>query len=225
MPRLLIAAADHRFVHILERGLHAQGYEVAVATTGDGAFVLALAQPFDGLILDVCLPDKAGVEVFRNLRRAGKRLPALILSAREAVQGAGLGVGADDADYLAKPFAFADLLARLRALLSREFSKRETVLEAGDLRLDGVHRRVLLRGVEIPLTRREFDLLECLLRNKNTTVTRQMLGSHVWKEPEGTLTNVIEVYINALRRKLGRVGRRSLIQTVRGVGYRLQDGR
>jgi DNA-binding response OmpR family regulator len=224
MPRLLIVAADHKVLHSLEHGLHAQGYEVATATTAEGGLVLAMAQFFDCLVLDVCLPSKDGVAILNDLRRAGKTLPALVLTARDTVQDRGLGLGADT-DYLAKPFTLAELVARLRALLCHEFAEGETVLEAGDLRMDGAHRRVLLGGVEIPLTPREFDLLEYLLRHKNTPVTRHMLGSHVWNEPEGTLTNVIEVYINALRRKLGQVGRRSLIQTVRGVGYKLQDGR
>jgi DNA-binding response OmpR family regulator len=224
MARLLIVAADHKVLSSLERTLQAQGHEVVAATTGEGAFVVAMAQPFDCLVLDVCLHGKVTVEVVRELRRAGQTLPALILTAGDTVEDRVVGCGADT-DCLAKPFTLAELVARVRALLSRDRAGRETVLEAGDLSMDGAHRRVLLGGVEIALTRREFDLLEYLLRHKNTPVTRHMLGSHVWREPEATLTNVIDVYINALRRKLGRVGRRSLIQTVRGVGYELQDGR
>jgi DNA-binding response OmpR family regulator len=222
MPRLLIVAADPRVLHSLERGLRAQGHEVTTATSGAGAFVLATAQPFDGLVLDLCRPDGEGLRILADLRRAGKCLPVLILMPRAAVETQLPALGANT-DYLAKPITLGELNARLQALLDRDRTPREPDLEAGDLRMDGRRRRVLLGGVEIPLTRREFDLLECLLRHKNMPVTRHTLGSQVWHEPDGTGTNVIEVYINILRRKLERVGRRSLIQTVRGVGYKLQD--
>jgi DNA-binding response OmpR family regulator len=134
----------------------------------------------------------------------------------------GLDAGADD--YLVKPFAFAELLARLRALLRRGPPERETVLRAGDLEMDLLARRVARAGSEVPLTQREFEVLEYLLRHRGCVVTREMLGRDIWKEPGFALTNVIEVYINLLRRKLDQPGRPPLIQTLRGVGYRLGDG-
>jgi DNA-binding response OmpR family regulator len=184
-----------------------------------------VAQPFDCLVLDVLLPGKDGIEVLKDLRHAGKTIPVLILTARDAIGDRVIGLDAGADDYLVKPFAFAELVARLRALLRRERAERETVLETDELTMDLLQRRVVLAGVEIPLTPREFELLEYLVRHRDTTVTRHMLGSHVWKEPEYALTNVIDVHINALRRKLDRVGKGSLIRTVRGVGYSLQDGR
>jgi DNA-binding response OmpR family regulator len=225
MPRVLIVEDERKVLRSLERGLQAEGYEVATAATGEDGYELAVAQPFDCLVLDVLLPRKDGIQVLQDLRHAGKTLPVLILTARDAVEDRVIGLDAGADDYLVKPFAFAELVARLRALLRRERAERETVLDADDLTMDLLQRRVVLGGVEIVLTPREFELLEYLLRHKNRTVTRDMLGGHVWKEPDYALTNVIDVHINALRRKLERVGKGSLIRTVRGVGYSLQDGK
>src|SRR5262249_14438131 len=133
----------------------------------------------------------------------------------------GLDAGADD--YLVKPFAFAELLARLRVLLRRDRGERETVLRAAELEVDLLARRVTLAGAEVPLTQREFDVLAYLLRHKNAVVTREMLGRDVWKEPDHALTNVIDVYITMLRRKVDPPGKRPLIHTLRGVGYSLRD--
>jgi DNA-binding response OmpR family regulator len=148
----------------------------------------------------------------------------LILTARDAVEDrvAGLDSGADD--YLVKPFAFAELLARLRALLRRDVSGRESILRADDLEIDLLSRRIIRGGLELDLTRREFELLEFLVRHKNATVTREMIGREVWKETTGALTNTIDVYINALRKKVEQPGKRQLIHTVRGVGYAVRDG-
>src|SRR5262249_28238810 len=149
--------------------------------------------------------------------------PVLILTSRDAVEDrvAGLDAGADD--YLVKPFAFAELLALLRALLRRNTGDRESILRADTLERALLARRVVRRGVELELVKREFELLEYLLRHKNQSVTRDMLGRDVWKEPDGVLTNVIEVCINSLRKKVERPNERQLIHTVRGVGYALRD--
>jgi DNA-binding response OmpR family regulator len=149
-------------------------------------------------------------------------MPVLILTARDAVEDRVVGLDAGADDYLVKPFAFAELLARLRVLLRRGRASEDTVLRAGDLEVDLLHRRVTRGGVEVTLTLREFEVLAYLLRHKNATVTRAMLGRDIWKEPDHALTNVIDVYITLLRRKLDRPGQRSLIQAVRGVGYRLE---
>jgi DNA-binding response OmpR family regulator len=163
------------------------------------------------------------LQVLADLRREGKTLPVLILTARDTVEArvTGLDAGADD--YLVKPFAFAELLARLRVLLRRGRGEREMVLRVDDLELDLLQRRVVRAGTEIPLTQREFELLEYLVRHKNLAVTRNMLGRDVWKEPGYALTNVIDVFINSLRRKLEKTGRRPLIHTLRGVGYSVRD--
>ena len=223
MQRILIVEDDPKLLRGLDRGLRAEGYEVSTAADGDEGHRMAVEQPFDCLVLDLLLPGRDGLQVLADLRRAGKATPVLILTARDAVEDrvTGLDAGADD--YLVKPFAFAELAARLRVLLRRGQRERETVLRAGDLELDLLDRRVRRGGEDIPLTQREFDVLAYLLKNKGAVVTRSMLGQEVWKEPAYALTNVIDVYINVLRRKLERAERPPLIHTVRGVGYALRE--
>jgi DNA-binding response OmpR family regulator len=223
VPRLLVVEDERKLLRSLERGLRAEGYEVAGACTGEAGLELALGQDFDCLILDRMLPGRDGLDVLADLRRAGKTVPVLLLTARDAIEDrvAGLDAGADD--YLVKPFAFAELLARLRVLLRRGRAEPVLTLRLDDLEMDLVRRRVVRSGAEVALTQREFELLEYLLRHKGETVTRDMLGRDVWKEPGHALTNVIDVYVNFLRRKVEKGGRRPLIHTVRGVGYCLRE--
>jgi DNA-binding response OmpR family regulator len=223
MPRVLLIEDERKILRSLERGLQAEGYEVATAVTGEEGHRLATTQPFDCLVLDLLLPGRDGLEILADLRRAGCRVPVLILTARDAVADRVIGLDAGADDYLVKPFAFAELLARLRVLLRRDRGERPTVLRADDLEVDLVERRASRGGVEIPLTHREFEVLAYLLRHKNAVVTRDMLGREVWREPNHALTNVIDVYINQLRRKVEKTGRRPLIHTLRGVGYSLRD--
>jgi two-component system copper resistance phosphate regulon response regulator CusR len=223
MPRVLVVEDDRKILRSLERGLQAEGYEVDTAATGEAGYELATTQMFDCLVLDLNLPGRDGIQVLQDLRQAGKTLPVLILTARDAVEDRVIGLDAGSDDYLVKPFAFAELLARLRVLLRRGRNGRETMLRGGDLEMDLLNRSVLRAGAEIALTIREFELLEYLLRHQNTTVTRAMLGRDVWKEPDYALTNVIDVTINALRRKVEQPGKPSLIHTMRGVGYSLRD--
>jgi DNA-binding response OmpR family regulator len=186
----------------LQRGLEEEGYEVGNAVTGEDGYYLATTQSFDAIVLDLMLPGRDGLQVLQDLRAHGFAKPILILTSRDAVEDRvkGLDGGADD--YLVKPFAFAELLARLRALLRRNLADRELVLRADNLEMDLLARRVVRDGLELELSKREFELLEFLLRHKNMTVTRDMIGREVWKEPDGMWTNVIEV---------------------RGVGYALRD--
>jgi DNA-binding response OmpR family regulator len=223
MARLLVIEDERKVRNSLREGLAAQGYEVVTAATGEEGLQKGLTQPFDCLVLDLLLPGRDGLEVLAGLRRAGRTLPVLILTARDAVEDrvSGLDAGADD--YLVKPFAFAELLARLRVLL-RGRGERETLLRAGDLEVDLLERRALRGGEEIALTAREFEVLAYLVRHKGQVVTRAMLGREVWKEPDYALTNVSDVYINILRRKLERPGQPPLIDTLRGVGYSLREG-
>jgi DNA-binding response OmpR family regulator len=223
VSRILIVEDERKVRAGLERGLQAAGYEVAAAERGDTALALAAQRPFDGVVLDRLLPDRDGLDVLAELRRRDRGLPVLILTARDAVEDrvAGLDAGADD--YLVKPFAFAELLARLRALLRRGRPETETVLRAADLEMDLLQRRVTRGGAELGLTAREFDLLAYLVRHKDATVTRDMLGRDVWKEPGYALTNVIDAFIKLLRRKVEGAGRPPLIHTVRGVGYSLRE--
>jgi len=223
MSRVLVVEDQKRLLASLRRGLGEAGFEVQVAPTGEEGYYVATTRPPDVMVLDVLLPGRDGLRVLRDLRAAGFARPVLLLTARDAVEDRvrGLDAGADD--YLVKPFAFAELLARLRALLRRGAADREVVLRAADLEADLLARRAVRGGVEIELTAREFELLAFLLRHRDETVTRDMLAREVWKEPDGVLSNVIEVAVNALRRKVERPGERQLIHTVRGVGYALRE--
>src|SRR5512143_4080782 len=202
MARILIVEDQKKLLRSLQRGLQEEGYEVVTATTGEDGYYRAATEPFDAIILDLMLPGRGGLEVLRDLRAHGFAKPILILTARDAVDDrvAGLDGGADD--YLVKPFAFAELLARLRALFRRDCSGRELFLRADDLEMDLVARRVVRGGIELDLTRREHDLLEYLLRHKDATVTRAMIARDIWKETSGALTNIIDVYVNLLRKKV-----------------------
>ncbi|MFI5453859.1 MAG: response regulator transcription factor [Isosphaerales bacterium] len=223
MAKVLVVEDQKRHLDSLRRGLEAEGYEVATACTGEEGLALAIGEEIDALVLDLMLPGRDGMGILRELRSRGFAKPILILTARDSVEDRvqGLNEGADD--YLVKPFAFAEFLARLHALLRRDFSGRDLILRAGDLEMDLLGRRVTRSGAELELTGREYELLEYLLRHKNKVVTRDMIALDVWKERTGAMTRIIDVYINALRKKVDRIGRPALIQTVRGVGYALRE--
>ncbi len=224
MPRLLVVEDQKKLLQSLQRGLEEEGYDVVPAATGEQAFYSATTEGIDAVVLDLMLPGRDGLRVLRDLRAAGFDKPVLILTAKDTVEDrvGGLDSGADD--YLVKPFAFAELLARLRALLRRGPTGRELFLRADDLEMDLLARRVVRGGVELDLTRREFELLEYLIRHKNATVTRDMIAREVWKDANGTLTNSIDVYITLLRKKVERPGLKQIIHTIRGVGYAARDG-
>ncbi len=223
MARLLIVEDERKVLRGLQKGLHAQGFDVVLAGNGLDGARLALAESFDCLVLDWMLPGRTGLEILRDIRNAGKTVPVLMLTARDAIEDRveGLEVGADD--YLVKPFAFAELVARIKALVRRGRNERETVLQIDDLEMDLVTRRAFRGGSEIHLTPREFELLEYLLRHKDAIVTRDMLGRDVWKETDYALTNVIDVCINSVRKKIEQTNKPSLIHTLRGQGYSLRD--
>lgn len=224
MPRILIVEDQKKLAESVQRGLREEGFDAVTAATGEEGFYLATTQPPDAVVLDVMLPGRDGFQVLEDLRARGFARPILVLTARDGVDDRvrGLDAGADD--YLVKPFAFAELVARIRALLRRNMGDRELFLRADNLEVDLVARRVVRDGAEIELGNREFELLTFLLRHKNSTVTRDMLAREVWREPDGLMTNVIDVCVNSLRKKVEVRGQRQLIQTVRGVGYALRDG-
>lgn len=223
MPRVLVVEDERKVRRALEEGLTGAGYEVESAATGNDGARLGQEGRFDAAVLDWMLPGMDGLEVLRAFRAAGKSMPVLILTARDAIDDrvAGLDAGADD--YLVKPFAFAELLARLRVLLRRGQPERETVLRAAGLEIDLLRRRVTRGDTEIVLAHKEFALLEYLARQKGQAVTREMLGRDVWDDPSYALTNVVEVYINLLRKKIDTPGKTSFITTLRGIGYRLEE--
>jgi DNA-binding response OmpR family regulator len=223
VARILVIEDERKVLRSLERGLRGEGYDVVAAATGERGFQEAVGQLFDCVVLDLLLPGRDGLQLLADLRQRGNKVPVLILTARDTVEDRVIGLDAGADDYLVKPFAFAELLARLRVLLRREREGRETVLRADDLELDLLNRSATRAGQELPLTHREFEVLAYLLRHKNQIVTRDMLGREVWKEPNYSLTNVIDAYISLLRRKVEKPGQQPLIHTFRGVGYSLRE--
>ena len=223
--RVLVVEDEVKMAGLLRRGLQEEGYAVDVARTGTEAEWAATENPYDAVVLDVMLPDIDGFTVCRRLREAGRWAPILMLTARDAVTDRveGLDAGADD--YLTKPFAFTELLARLRALIRRGSGDRPPVLVAGDLALDPATRRVTRGETEINLTPKEFALLEYFLRHSGEVMSRSRIIEHVWDFAFDGDSNVVDVYVRYLREKVDRpFGHRSL-ETVRGAGYRLRNDR
>ncbi|MEX2314545.1 MAG: response regulator transcription factor [Thermomicrobiales bacterium] len=219
--RVLVVEDDPRILEFIRKGLEEEGHAVDVARDGDEALDWPAVVDFDAIVLDIMLPGRDGIEVCRDLRTRGVRTPILMLTARDTVEDrvAGLDSGADD--YLVKPFAFAELLARLRALLRREPALLGTTLDVADLSLDTVTRQVSRAGRPVTLTNKEHALLEYLMRHPNQVLTRTMIAEHVWNFDFDTGTNVIDVHIRYLRRKIDDPHELKLIQTVRGAGYRI----
>jgi DNA-binding response OmpR family regulator len=222
MPHVLVIEDERKLAKSLERGLRNANFDVTVADKGNEGLELAIRHGFDCIILDWMLPGTDGLTVLATLRKEDVLTPVLLLTARDAIEDRVLGLETGADDYLVKPFAFAELLARVKALLRRRQVDRETSLKVGDLELDLLARRLLHRGEAVSMTQREIDVLEYLMRHANQPVTREMLGRDVWKEPDYVLTNVAEVYVNLLRKKLDMPGAPSLIINIRGVGYMLK---
>ena len=220
--RLLFAEDDRHLLTSISRGLREASHEVDQAANGNQALSLALANDYDGIILDVLLPGKSGIEVCRAIRDHGSRVPILMLTALDAVEHriAGLDAGADD--YLAKPFDFGELLARLRALDRRHGDTLTSRLVVGDLVLDAQRRVAQRSGRDIPLTAREFAFLLHLARNAGRVVSRAELMEHVWDDARNTYSNIIDVYAGRLRRKIDDGERVPLFTTVRGIGFVLE---
>ncbi|MBP1660590.1 MAG: two component transcriptional regulator [Candidatus Aminicenantes bacterium] len=220
--RVLVVEDSRRLAGIIKRGLIEEGYTVDNAYDGEEAEYLAESTPFDLIILDIMLPKKDGLAVCRDLRAKNVNTPILVLTAKDSVEDkvAGLDTGADD--YLVKPFAFSELLARLRALLRREVLPKTQKYQVGDLSLDPQSREVWRNGSPLELTAKEYAIIEYFMRRPNAVVTRTMLGESVWDYEFDGLSNIIDVYVRRLRQKIDREGQPSLIQTVRGAGYRLR---
>jgi DNA-binding response OmpR family regulator len=221
--RILVVEDESKVARALREGLERQGHQVVIAPTGEEGFFLVNAEEFDLIILDLMLPGRDGLQVLSTLRKRGLETPVLVLTARDAIEDRvqGLDKGADD--YLVKPFAFPELLARVRALLRR--TEHGPQLRLADLEMNVLTRHAKRRGQYLELTGREFELLEYLLRHKDHVVSREMLARNVWKESARAtpLDNVMDVHINRLRRKVDEPFDVKLIHTVRGVGFVLRE--
>jgi two-component system OmpR family response regulator len=222
--RILVVEDELKMASLLRRGLLEEGHAVDVARTGDDALWMARATEFDAIVLDLMLPGLDGVEVCRRLRGSGVWSPVLMLTARDGVEDrvAGLDAGADD--YLPKPFSFAELLARLRALVRRGAAERPAVLEVGDLRLDPATRQAWRGDAEVHLSAKEFALLETFMRRPGEVLSRYQLLEHAWDYGYEARSNVVDVYVRYLRDKIDRPFERASLETVRGAGYRLRRG-
>ena len=220
--RILVVEDEKKVAAFVRKGLEEEGYAVDVAIDGEKALYMAEMSDYDLIILDWMIPKKDGLAVLGQLRASGLTTPVILLTARDAVQDKVLGLNTGADDYLAKPFDFAELLARVRALFRRGKSDASTVLEVGDLRMDLLSRKVTRAGVAIDLTAKEYSLLEYFMRNTGKVLTRTMIAEHVWDVHFDSDSNVIDVYVNYLRNKIDRPFEPKLLQTVRGVGYALK---
>lgn len=224
--RILVVEDEQKVADALREGLEGERYSVVVERTGEAAFFRVNTETFDAILLDLGLPGRDGLEILRALRSRGLKTPVLVLTARDSLQDrvTGLDAGADD--YLVKPFAFAELVARIRALVRRGRVAEAPRLSAADLEMDLITRKVTRGGKPVELTLREFELLEYLMRLQGQVVSREALARDVWKETSRTtpLDNVIDVHIARLRRKVDLDQTVKLIHTVRGVGFTLREG-
>jgi len=224
--RILVVEDEQKVANALREGLQGERYDVVVERTGEGAFFRVNTESFDVILLDLTLPGRDGLEILQALRQRGMKTPVLVVTARDSLNDrvAGLDAGADD--YLIKPFAFAELLARIRALVRRGRVTETPRLTVGDLEMDLVTRKVTRGGQPVELTVREFELLEYLMRYHGQVVSRETLARDVWRETARTtpLDNVIDVHIARLRRKVDLDQGPKLIHTVRGVGFMLREG-
>jgi heavy metal response regulator len=221
--RILVVEDEKKVASFIQRGLEGEGFSVEVAYDGESGVEIGSQGNFDLILMDVMLPKMDGLQAISALREKGVESPVLCLTAKDTVDDivAGLDSGSDD--YLTKPFAFAELLARVRALVRRGTQERGAEITYADLRLDPVAHKVWRGDSEIDLTAKEYALLEFFMRNPETTLTRTMIAEHVWDYTFDSFTNIIDVYVNYLRKKVDRDYAKKLIHTVRGIGYVLKE--
>jgi len=221
--RILVVEDEKKVLSFIKRGLEEEQYEISTAMDGEEGLKMAIEKNFDLIILDWMLPKLDGLSVLKELKNQKNPTSILMLTAKDSVEDivAGLDSGSDD--YLTKPFAFAELLARVRALLRRSEQDRGAEIRFNDLRLDPVSHKVWRRDKEIDLTAKEYGLLDYFMRNPNEVLTRTMIAEHVWDYTFDSFTNIIDVYVNYLRKKIDRDAAKKLIHTVRGVGYILKE--
>ena len=219
--RILLIEDDQEAALLLAKGLREEGWVVDIAHSGEAGDEMASVNTYDAIVLDWMLPDRDGVAVCRGLRQSGLQVPILILTARDAIEDRVVGLNAGADDYLTKPFAFAELLARLHAILRRSELTRPVLLTVEDLTLDPRGHQVMRAGRPISLTPKEYAILETLMRHVGEVVSRSHLGEHVWEDERDSLMNLVDVHVSHLRRKVDQGSLMPLIHTVRGRGYRL----
>jgi heavy metal response regulator len=221
--RILLIEDEKKVANFIERGLKEEYYAVDVVYDGENGIYMAEVNEYDLIILDIVLPVKDGISICKELRKKKIHVPILMLTVKDGVQDKVLGLDSGADDYVTKPFAFEELLARVRALLRRKNQNVTTVLKVADLELNQLTHEVKRAGKEIALTMKEYTLLEYLMLNTNQIVTRTMISEHVWNESFDSFTNVIDVYVNYLRNKIDKGFKKQLIHTVRGIGYVLKE--
>lgn len=220
--RLLVVEDERKVSNFIRKGLEEEGYAVDVASDGETGLHLALDRVHDLIILDIQLPKMDGLSLLHELRREKVATPVLLLTVRATIEDKVLGLDAGADDYLTKPFAFEELVARVRALLRRQGEGKPPTLRVGDLTLDPARRTVFRGDRRIDLTTREFALLDYFMRNPGRVLTRTMIAEHVWNYNFDSMTNIIDVYVNYLRKKIDSEHDQKLIRTIRGVGYMLK---
>jgi two-component system, OmpR family, response regulator len=221
--RVLVVEDEAKMAALVRKALELEGYSVDTAVTGTDAVWLGSENDYDAIVLDVMIPEPDGFEVCRQLRADGRWAPILLLTARDSVDDRVVGLDAGADDYLPKPFSFAELYARLRALTRRAATERPPVLEVGDLDLDPATHRVTRAGTEIDLSPKEFALLDLFMRHADEVLSRSTILEHVWDFAYDGTSNVVDVYVRYLREKIDRPFDRTSLETVRGVGYRLRS--
>lgn len=219
--KILVVEDERKIASFVRKGLEAQGFVVDVSHHGDEAFLLATTQPFDALVLDIMLPGRDGLSILRSLRERGHAVPVILLTARGELNERleGLNLGADD--YLTKPFYIEELIARLHVVTRRASGASQSILAVGDLTINLLTREVSRGGRDIDLTAREFELLEHLARSPGRVLTRAQITERVWNYDFDPGTNLVDVYIQRLRKKIDADSETKLIETIRGVGYRM----
>lgn len=220
--RVLVVEDEKKIADFIRRGLKEEGYSVDVAYDGEQGHFLSSANEYDLVILDLMLPKIDGITLCRQLRKERRAIPIIMLTAKDAVKDKVLGLDSGADDYITKPFAFEELLARIRVALRKKDSDMSTRIKVDDLELDFISHKVTRSGKEIELTNKEYSLLEYLMKNADTVVTRTMISEHVWDISFDTFTNVIDVYVNYLRNKIDSGHEKKLLHTIRGRGYILK---
>ncbi len=221
--RILLVEDEHRLSEVLKKGLVEEGYAVDQAFDGEEGLYLAQNEPYDLMVLDVMLPKKDGVQVIKALREHGKNIPTLMLTAKTQLEDKIIGLEAGADDYLTKPFAFAELKVRLQALLRRSHNQSQNVFQIDNLKLDPTKHQVLRDDKEIKLTPKEFAVLEYMLRHTEEVVTRTQITEHVWDYNFDSMSNVVDVFLTTLRKKIDLAGEKKLIHTIHGVGYKISE--